>query len=183
MQADRLRLPLGLHFSPRGEAKWVRGPSGRGARRLARAGVLESYVEHGKQAQRSPGGRIACFDRRVVRNTGQNLRRGTGQAPGLRDTRHGLSPAFNPSRQRAPAAPTPELLGFHESRDTKHESRSFIEPPPYRPPGFWVHETRNTRHESRLLSAFHPSRHGATALPASRVLRVTRHGITALISW
>ncbi len=49
-----------LHFSPRGEAKWVRGLSGRG--------VLEQYVEHGKQAQRSHDGRIACFDRRVVRN-------------------------------------------------------------------------------------------------------------------
>ncbi len=54
-----------LHFSPRGEAKCVRGPSGRGASRLARAGVLEQYVEHGKQAQRSPGGRIVCFGRRV----------------------------------------------------------------------------------------------------------------------
>ena len=63
-------LPTSLHFSPRGEVKCVRGPSGRGARRLARAGVLEPYVEHGKQAQRSPGGRIACFDRRVVRNAG-----------------------------------------------------------------------------------------------------------------
>ena len=42
-------LTASLHFSPRGEAKWVRGPSGRGARRLARAGVLEPYVEHGKQ--------------------------------------------------------------------------------------------------------------------------------------
>ena len=60
----------GLYFSPRGEAKWVRGPSGRGASRLARAGVLEQYVEHGKQAQRSPGGRIACFDRQVLRNAG-----------------------------------------------------------------------------------------------------------------
>ena len=60
----------GLHFSPRGEVKCVRGPSGRGASRLARAGVLEQYVEHGKQVQRSPGGRIACFDRRVVRNAG-----------------------------------------------------------------------------------------------------------------
>ena len=59
-----------LHFSPRGEAKCVRGPSGRGASRLARAGVLEQYVEHGKQAQRSPGGLIVCFDRRVVRNAG-----------------------------------------------------------------------------------------------------------------
>ena len=34
-----------LHVSPRGEAKWVRGSSGRGASRLARAGVLEQYVE------------------------------------------------------------------------------------------------------------------------------------------
>ena len=59
-----------LHFSPRGEAKCVRGPSGRGASRLARAGVLEQYVEHGKQTQRSLGGRMACFDRRVVRNAG-----------------------------------------------------------------------------------------------------------------
>ena len=33
---------ISLHFSPRGEAKWVRGPSGRGASRLARAGVLDS---------------------------------------------------------------------------------------------------------------------------------------------
>ena len=59
-----------LHFSPRGEAKCVRGPSGRGASRLARAGVLEPYIEHGKQAQRSHGGHTACFDRRVVRNAG-----------------------------------------------------------------------------------------------------------------
>ena len=34
----------GLHFSPRGEAKCVRGPSGRGASRLARAGVLDSTL-------------------------------------------------------------------------------------------------------------------------------------------
>ena len=61
---------ISLHFSPRGEAKCVRGPSGRGARRLARTGVLGPYVEHGKQAQRSHGGRIACSGRRVVRNAG-----------------------------------------------------------------------------------------------------------------
>ena len=76
-----LRQPgprLNLPFSPRGEAKWVRGPSGlgasraeeKGASRLARAGVLEQYVEHDMQAQRSPGGHMACFDRRVVRNAG-----------------------------------------------------------------------------------------------------------------
>ena len=43
-----------------------------GARHLARAGVLEPYVEHGKQAQRSPGGRIACFGRHVVRSAGSS---------------------------------------------------------------------------------------------------------------
>ncbi len=63
-------LTTGLHFSPRGEAKCVRGPSGRGASRLARAGVLEQYIEHGKQAQRSHGGHTTCFDRRVVRHAG-----------------------------------------------------------------------------------------------------------------
>ena len=89
-----LRQPgyrLNLHVSPRGKANWVRGPSGRGASRLARAGVLEQYIEHGKQAQRSPGGHTACFDRRVVRHAG-------------------LASSH----------------GFHESRDTKHESRPFF---------------------------------------------------------
>ena len=62
-------------FSPGGEAKCVRGPSVRGARRsvpsfLNNAGVLEPYVEHGEQAQRSNGGPIACFGRQVVRNAG-----------------------------------------------------------------------------------------------------------------
>ena len=36
------QVVLSLHVSSRCEAKRVRGPSGRGARRLARAGVLES---------------------------------------------------------------------------------------------------------------------------------------------
>ena len=62
-------------FSPRGEAKCVRSPSVQGARRSAprflnHAGVLEPYVEHGEQAQRSHGGLVACFDRQVVRNAG-----------------------------------------------------------------------------------------------------------------
>ena len=52
--------PLSLHFSPR-EAKCVRGPSVRGARRLTSGGVLGQYVEHGEQAQRSNGGPVACF--------------------------------------------------------------------------------------------------------------------------
>ena len=42
------------------------GPSGRGARRLARAGVLEKYGEHGEQAQRSNGGPILGLARQVV---------------------------------------------------------------------------------------------------------------------
>ncbi len=54
---ERIFSSASLHFSPHGEAKWVRGLSGRGAGRLARAGVLEQYVEHGKQAQQSPGWR------------------------------------------------------------------------------------------------------------------------------
>ncbi len=57
-------------FSPRGETKCVRGPSVQGARRSASGGVLEQYVEHGEQAQRSNRGPIACFDRQVVRNAG-----------------------------------------------------------------------------------------------------------------
>ena len=53
----------------------MRSPSVQGARRSAprflnNAGVLEPYVEHGEQAQRSNGGLIACFDRQVVRNAG-----------------------------------------------------------------------------------------------------------------
>ena len=48
-QFRRDASPLNLHVSPRGEAKWVRGPSGlgasraeeKGASRLARAGVLD----------------------------------------------------------------------------------------------------------------------------------------------
>ena len=60
---------------PGGEAQCVRSPRVRGARRSARrflnnAGVLEQYVEHGEQAQRSNGGRIVCFDRQAVRNAG-----------------------------------------------------------------------------------------------------------------
>ena len=47
-----------------------RRSSVRGARRLARGGVLEPYGEHGEQAQRSNGGLIACFGRQVVRNAG-----------------------------------------------------------------------------------------------------------------
>ena len=60
-----------LHFSPRGDAKWVRGPSGlgasraeeKGASRLARAGLLEQYVEHGKQVSRRKSEVLAVVSR------------------------------------------------------------------------------------------------------------------------
>ena len=63
-------------FSPGGEAKCVRGPSMQDPRRSApsflnNAGVLEPYVEHGEQAQRTNGGPIACFDRQLVRKAPQ----------------------------------------------------------------------------------------------------------------
>ena len=90
-----------LHFSPRGEAKCVRGPSGRDASRLARAGVLEQYVEHGKQAQRSPGARIVCFDRRVVRNAGLAWLAGSC-APG-RGIRAVQGVGERPRRRKRPA--------------------------------------------------------------------------------
>ena len=62
-----------LHFSARGEAKSVRGPSAQGARRSATSGtprpyILKPYVEHGEQAKPSNGGPMACFPRQVMRN-------------------------------------------------------------------------------------------------------------------
>ena len=46
----------------------MRGPAVRGARGLARGGVLEQYGEHGKQALRSNDGPILCFGRQPARN-------------------------------------------------------------------------------------------------------------------
>ena len=59
----------------------MRGPSGRGARCLARAGVLDPYIEHGKQAQQSHGGRIVCCGRQVVRNAGYLEKAISGLSP------------------------------------------------------------------------------------------------------
>ena len=59
-----------LLFSPLGEAKCVRGPSVRGARRLARGGVVRQYGEPGKQGQQPSGGLMACFGRQVARDAG-----------------------------------------------------------------------------------------------------------------
>ena len=68
-QCERTKMANPL-FSPRGEAKCVRGASVRGARCLTSGGVLDSTSEHGEQAQRSNGAPIACFDRQAVRNPG-----------------------------------------------------------------------------------------------------------------
>ena len=152
----------------------MRGPSGlgasraeeKGASRLARAGVLERYVEHGKQAQRSPGARIACFDRRVVRNAGYSNRK---PRPTVFTNHESRITAFlvlkvffhrpvraepflmfwsmAPTKARStgpPAFAVEPNMGFSRTRDTKHESRLFF-------------ETRNTnhgffsKHETRLF--------------------------------
>ncbi len=108
-----LRQPgprLNLHVSPRGEAKRVRGPSGlgasraeeKGASRLARAGVLEQYVEHGKQAQRSPGARI-----RVLRPSG-------GETCRL------VSPLRPDGRARRPVAAFLRAVGRHGAAIARH---------------------------------------------------------------
>ena len=86
-----------LHFSPHGEAKCVRGPSGlgasraeeKGASRLARAGVLD----------KSP--------------------------PSLLGSRNTAFPVHWPSDISSGANQAPSH-GFNESRDTKHESRPFF---------------------------------------------------------
>ena len=99
-------FPDSLLFSPHGEAKCVRGPSGlgasraeeKGASRLARAGVLEhpSYVFHGQaRCNEITGGHIVCFDRRVVGNAGYSN-------------------------------PKPRPTVFHESRITSHGTRLFF---------------------------------------------------------
>ncbi len=57
-------------FSPRGEAKCVRGPFS--TRRASLDGRRRTWqsVEHGEQVQRSNGGPIPCFGRQAVRNAG-----------------------------------------------------------------------------------------------------------------
>ena len=88
LRDDSVPARTSLHFSPRGEAKWVRGPSGRGASRLARAGVLA-------ESPPSPFG-----------------------------SRNAALPVHWPSDISSGANQVP-AHGFHESRDTKHESRPF----------------------------------------------------------
>ena len=168
----------------------MRGPSGlgasraeeKGASRLARAGVLERYVEHGKQAQRSPGARIACFDRRVVRNAGYSNRK---PRPTVftnhesRDTNHGLFGAealqsFFPHRAGMASGEQSRfscqvMPGPWRQRKQGPPARRRlpVEPPQSRPMGFFTkHETRNTnhgffsRHETRITAFFRNTRHG-----------------------
>ncbi len=82
-------LTAGLLFSPPGEAKCVRGLSGRGERRLARAGVLA----------KSPPSPLGSRNTTFTFHRPSDISFGANQAP---------------------------ANGFHESRDTKHESRPFI---------------------------------------------------------
>ena len=62
-----------LHFSPRGEAKCVRGPSGRGARRLARAGVLYGSPAISHFFWSKPGPLPMLFTNHETRNTNHGL--------------------------------------------------------------------------------------------------------------
>ncbi len=127
---------VSLYCSPRGEAKWVRGPSGRGASRakekgasrLARAGVLDKSLP-------SPlGSRNTAFPVHWP----SDISSGANQAPSH---------------------------GFHESRDTRHESRPFIvcfdrrvvrnaglAPPSRGQQVFPRHESRNTAFKVRGAS-------------------------------
>ncbi len=59
-------------FSPRGEAKCVRGASVRGAGRVGlRADVASTpYGEHGEQVRRTNAGPLACLARQALRNPG-----------------------------------------------------------------------------------------------------------------
>ena len=167
-----------LHFSPRGEAKCVRGPSGlgasraeeKGASRLARAGVLEQYVEHGKQAQRS---RIACFDRRVVCRLGPptmvfETRHG-GFSLSLRDSKESNP---NPGQRAHEATTNHGFYGFHETRMGRlWRGMGGRRPPRRRPVGFFT--TRITAFWFFPVPPVTPRR--ATPTPASGFSRITSH--------
>ena len=95
-----LRQPgprLNLHVSPSGEAKWVRGPSGLGASRAEEKGA--SRLARAGVLAKSP--------------------------PSPLGSRNTASPVHRPSDVSSGANQAPSH-GFHESRDTKHESRPFF---------------------------------------------------------
>ena len=152
-----------LHVSPRGEAKWVRGPSGLGASLLARAGVLEQYVEHGKQAQRSPGGHMACFDRRVVRNAGYSRPRSGQQVftrHETRDTNHGFCGAWGTEALQS-CFFCPGLLGNSTGRRSPCGSRIGAPQALTDRKPLILRSLRNTNHETRVTAFMFFANHEA----------------------
>jgi len=113
--------PDSPNISPRAEAKSVRGPSGQRASRWPRAGVLGRLVSN--WSNQRPGQRFSRNTRHESRNT-----------------------AINAALEQRPYL-LPRVWG-HESRDTRHETRPFVEPPQARPTGF----SRDTKHETRIMS-------------------------------
>ena len=68
-----MRSTPGLLFSPRGEAKCLRGPSGRGASRAEEKGARNmafKVFHESRVTEHESRPFLACFDRRVVRNAG-----------------------------------------------------------------------------------------------------------------
>ena len=88
----------------------MRGPSGLGARRLARAGVLEQYVEHGLSSKPSISSKPWC-SYRVLRPSGGEKCRLACKVLTNHETR------LLPGARRKPA----RIPRF--SRNTRHESR------------------------------------------------------------
>jgi hypothetical protein len=76
-----LAEPSSPHVSQGTGARGVRSPWIRGARNLARGGVLERYGEHGRRAQRSRHGLITPRSRFLVKHAGW---RGRSNLLGLR---------------------------------------------------------------------------------------------------
>ena len=123
----------------------------------------------------------------MVRHGAAMARHGRPSSPARATRPVGFSPATNHEtwfplslRRLQGEQPQARPTGFHESRDTRHETRLFrpfpakpqtqaaVEQRPYHPRGFWVtrhetritrhgfygfHETRDTKHESRLFFA------------------------------
>ena len=134
-----LRQPgyrLNLPFSPRGEAKWVRGPSGRGASRAEEKGARnmackvfhESRVTAFSRVLRPSGGgkcRLMDVSRSRLTFPGPQVTP-SGEVKGERDTNRETKPLI---RRAAQASASSKVFTKHETRDTNH--------------GFFRHEVRN----------------------------------------
>ena len=72
---------------------------------------------------------------------------GAAKSVGSRNTQHGFSPS---SEETKMSNPKPDQRVFHETRDTKHESRLFFETRPF--PTFLLERTKSPAH------GFHESR-------------------------